>query len=122
MPGIEMGSNHDDFVFFPAARDLPDNVQTVQRGLVYSRLDVELQPDRDLVLDQTNNPVVLLRAENYAWDGEGVFHLTSAHVLPENRAAVAPSDLHCDEWLLGNEEFPKVASELLDLLAAARIA
>ncbi len=89
VPGVEVGAQHDDLVLLAAAGDFGDHVEGIMIAFIDFVLNVELKLDRDFVVDQAGDAVVMLGGEDGGGDGKRALGIFRSAGHGEHSAAVA---------------------------------
>ena len=86
-----MRADHHDLVGLVAARNLADDVESVQVGVVELVVDVHLQRDGDLLLERPPDASVMLDCQRDLRRCLRLLRVPRSAALHEQRAAVAPA-------------------------------
>ena len=87
VPGIQMRADHDDFVGFRGAWNLPDYVRGIHIRLGNRRLDVQLETNRRFHFDCARDAVVLFGGDHELGRSERVGGAKTSGGLCRKRAA-----------------------------------
>ncbi len=110
-----MGADHHDLVGEVGARDLGDGVVGHLVVVVELGLDVDLQLDLLVVLQQAQDPVVVLGRHGDGGDADALAGLAGAGAVDAQDAVGAGADLNRGEDLLGLQELVERLLELAPL-------
>jgi hypothetical protein len=81
-------AQHDDFVLLAASFDLADDVERIGWRFDELRLNIELQLHWNLVIQQPDDAIVMLRRDHHHGRWNGILGIVRAAGLAEDRASV----------------------------------
>ncbi len=114
-----MGAQHHHFVLLVGSRQLRDHVEGLLGILVELVLDIEFQRDRNLLVQQPHEAIVVLGSDRHRRNRQRVLLLVGARAASQHRAAVgsaARTDRHQRAFV--GEKFVELVPEALQGLAA----
>src|SRR5262245_34585267 len=89
VPGIEVRSEHHEFVGFIRSRDLCDDVEGIEILIEEFILDVHLEPDRNILSEHSPDAAVVFDGHDHLWRDRRVGQVAPAAALYEDRAPAA---------------------------------